>query len=42
MEIDSSGPILGKRERVEGLNSSKKDMEKIKKTREYRQYFNNY
>ena len=42
MEIDSSGLILGKRERVEGLNFSEKYMEWIKKTREYRQYFNNY
>ena len=35
METDDSEPILGKRGRVDGLNSSKKNMEQIKKkTRE--------
>ena len=35
METDDNEPILGKRGRVDGLNSSKKNMEQIKKkTRE--------
>ena len=33
METDDSGRILGKRGRVDSLNSSKKDMEQIKKLR---------
>ena len=31
METDDNEPILGKRGRVDGLNSSKKNMEQIKK-----------
>ena len=33
METDDSGHILGKRGRVDSLNSSKKNMEQIKKLR---------